>query len=173
MPYLKALLLLLAPKRSKKLRLRSPSFHSPPPNHTLPTPRAPSEREHSSRCRESKRATVTRGACVCVCLCVCVVSTRGAIVVAVAVVVAVAAIWPLGGSRHLNVFFELALSIRVRNSCELAATFCLRCSALLHTHAASAKLTRQTALQAATTSHRTIAPSRCTHTVHFSLQSPR
>lgn len=36
-------------------------------------------------------------------------------------------------ARHLNVFFELALSIRVRNSCELVATFCLRRCLLLHT----------------------------------------
>jgi len=41
-------------------------------------------------------------------------------------------------ARHLNVFFVAALSIRVRNSCELAATFC-RCSPPLLLSQAKAK----------------------------------
>lgn len=70
-------------------------------------------------------------ASVCLCMCVCVRALVGP-----PSLPSSSSQWLRFGrlaARHLNVFFELALSIRVRNSCELVATFCLRRCLLLHT----------------------------------------
>lgn len=85
----------------------------------------------AERANELQLLAIRASVClrVCVCVCMCVRALVGPLSLP-------SSQWLRFGrlaARHLNVFFELALSIRVRNSCELVATFCLRRCLLLHT----------------------------------------